>query len=534
VHLNLVKPPCDAATLLSPPAASPCPPTAAPWVLTAAILGSSLAFIDGTVVNVALPALQASFQATVVDVQWIVEGYSLFLAAMILVGGSLGDLFGRRRVFVIGVALFAAASAWCGLSRGIHELILARCVQGVGAALLIPGSLAIISASFDQERRGAAIGTWSGATAITTALGPVLGGWLIEHASWRWAFFINVPLAVAVILISWWRVPESRNPNASQLDWPGAGSITVSLAGITYAFIEAPLFGWSRPAVIVSLTLGILSLVVFLVVEDRSESPMVPLSLFRSRAFAGANLLTLFLYSAVGVFFFLFPLNLIQVQGYSATAAGAAGLPMILLLFFLSRWSGGLIARYGPRLPLIAGPLLAALGFALFTLPSLDTNYWGSFFVPFLVLGFGMAVSIAPLTTVVMNSVGVDRAGVASGVNNAVARTAGLLGIAVLGLIMLQTFRSTLDAKPILAEVSPGVRQQIRSHSIDLAATPVPPDAGPQEVPQLKQAVRESFISAFRMALWICAGLALLSAAVAARWMDGDGSRVSSPGAGPV
>jgi EmrB/QacA subfamily drug resistance transporter len=483
-----------------------------------------MAFVDSTVVNVALPALQANFRASVVDVQWVVEGYALFLAALILVGGSLGDLFGRRRVFVAGVALFAVSSAWCGLSRSIHELILARCIQGIGAALLVPGSLALISASFAADRRGAAIGTWSGATAITAAIGPVLGGWLIQHASWQWAFFINLPLALAVILICCWRVPESRSAEASGLDWLGAFLVTLGLAGVVYGLIEAPRFGWGNPLVMATLVLGVLALTAFFVVEHRENSPMVPLTLFHSRTFAGANLLTLFLYAATGAFFFLFPLNLIQVQGYSATAAGAAALPTILLLFLLSRWSGGLVARYGPRVPLILGPLVVAVGFGLFTIPSLGGSYWRTFFLPFLVLGFGMAVSVAPLTTVVMNSVPVSRTGTASGVNNAVARIASLLAVAVLGIVTLQAFRSSLDARPILAEVSPGVRQQIQARVIDLAAIQIPAEADPKQVPELKRAVKNSFIFAFRLVMWISAGLAVLSSLVAARSIGATGT----------
>jgi EmrB/QacA subfamily drug resistance transporter len=489
-------------------------------VLTAAILGSSMAFVDSTVVNIALPALQSNFHANVVNVQWIVEGYSLFLAALILVGGSLGDAFGRRRIFMTGTALFALASAWCGASRSIHELIIARCVQGVGGALLVPGSLAIISASFEEKRRGAAIGTWSGATAMTTAMGPVLGGWLIEHASWRWAFYINIPLAIAVIAICWWRVPETRSPDASSVDWLGAALATLGLAGTVYGLVEAPRFGWNSPIVLLSLLLGLLSLAGFLLVEMKVKSPMVPLTLFQSTTFSGANLLTLFLYAAIGVFFFTVPLNLIQVQHYSATAAGAASLPMILLLFFLSRWSGGLVAHYGARLPLIAGPLVVAVGFALFAIPSFNGTYWRSFFVPFVVLGFGMAVSIAPLTTVVMSSLSPDRAGVASGVNNAVARVAGLLAIAVFGIVLLQAFQSSLASRLSDARVPPDVRRELLANSIDLAAIPIPASADPSQVPALQNAVRASFVFAFRILMTICAGLALLSSFVAARWIS--------------
>jgi len=281
--------------------------TAGPWILAGAILGSSMAFIDSTVVNVAIPALQATFHASVVDVQWVVESYGIFLSSLILAGGALGDLFGRRRMFLIGVGIFAAASIACGSASTVHELISARCVQGIGAALLVPGSLAIISACFDEDSRGKAIGTWSGFTAITTALGPLLGGWLIQYASWRWAFLLNVPLGVVVVGISVRHVPESRGSQVKQVDWLGALLATLGLAGIVTGFLESARLVWTNPLVLASSLGGLLFLAIFLAVEARSLSPMVPLSLFRSPSFLGANIFTLFLYATVGIFFFLFP-----------------------------------------------------------------------------------------------------------------------------------------------------------------------------------------------------------------------------------
>lgn len=510
-----MRPPCDEAVIRSGDVASPCAGNARNWVLAATIIGSSLAFIDSTVVNVALPALQTSFHATVVGVQWVVESYGLFLGALILVGGSLGDFFGRRRMFVLGVAIFAVASLSCGFASNIHQLIIARSIQGVGAALLVPGSLAIISASFDEKSRGQAIGTWSGFTSITTALGPVLGGWLVEHASWRWVFFINLPLAAATIAISLWHIPESRSAAGGHVDWLGALVVFFGLGGLVIGFIEPVSLGWRHPLVLAGLIGGCACLVLFVFVEASVTSPMVPLTLFRSSTFSGANLLTLFLYAATGIFFFLFPLNLIQVQGHSPTRAGAEVLPLILLIFSLSRWSGGLVTRCGPRLPLIIGPLVVALGFTLFALPSVGGSYWKVFFPAVLVLGFGMAITVAPLTTIVMDSVGQDRVGTASGINNAVARIAGVLAIAVLGIAMVKAFSARLNQSLQSLALPPGIVVQVQSNETKLAGLSLPAglDAGPRA--QLSEAIGKAFVSGFREVMLICAGLSVASAAVA-------------------
>jgi EmrB/QacA subfamily drug resistance transporter len=474
-----------------------------------------MAFIDSTVVNVALPALQASFHATVVDLQWVVESYGLFLAALILVGGSFGDLFGRRLIFVLGVSIFALASAGCGFASNIHQLIIARSIQGVGSALLVPGSLAIISTSFDEQTRGQAIGTWSGFTAITTAVGPVLGGWLVEHASWRWVFFLNLPIAAAVVAISVWRIPESRSGSAGRVDWLGAILATLGLGSLVIGFVESLNLGWGNPLVFGGLTVGVGSLIAFVFVEADSTAPTLPLMLFKSRSFSGANLLTLFLYAAIGIFFFLFALNLIQVQGYSTTATGAAVLPLILLMFFLSRWSGGLVARYGSRGPLIVGPLIVALGFALFAVPSVGGSYWKAFFPAVIVLGFGMAVTVAPLTTIVMNSVNEDRVGTASGINNAVARVAGVLAIAVLGIVMVKAFGSRLNCNLAHLQLPPGVLGELRANEIKLADLQVPAGLGPSMKAAISGSIGEAFVFGFRVVMSICAGLSLASSAVA-------------------
>lgn len=511
-----MKPPCDEGVVRSLDAEVPCAAQARRWILAATILGSSMAFIDGTVVNVALPALQASLHASVVGVQWVVESFGLFLGALILVGGSLGDLFGRRLMFLIGVAVFAAASIVCGLAVNIQQLVIARSVQGVGAAFLVPGSLSLISASFDEKTRGQAIGTWSGFTAITTALGPVLGGWLIEHASWRWIFFINVPLAAAVIVISLWRIPESREVRAGRVDWLGALVATVGLGGVVYGFIESTTLGWNQPLVYGSLILGFALLIAFAFIEARVNSPMVPLALFASRGFSGANLLTLFLYAALGIFFFLFPMDLIQVQGYSTTATGAAALPLILLLFVLSRWSGGLVMRYGSKVPLIVGPLIAAIGFVLCAVPDVGAGYWSGFFPAFTVLGFGMAISVAPLTTVVMSSVASNRAGAASGINNAVARVASVLAVAILGIVMVKLFSSALNRGLAGVPLPSDILQHVRSNEIKLAGLDLPGGVDAQTTALLRAAISHAFVFAFRIVMLICAGLCVASAAVAA------------------
>jgi EmrB/QacA subfamily drug resistance transporter len=515
-----MKPPCDQAVIESTRAANSCTKSAEPWILAAAIFGSSMAFIDSTVVNVALPALQSSLGGTVIDMQWVVEAYGLFLGALILVGGSLGDMFGRRRMFLLGVTVFAIASVGCGLAPNIRQLVMARSVQGLGAAFLVPGSLSIISASFTEKERGRAIGTWSGFTAITTALGPVLGGWLIEHASWRWVFFINVPIAAAVIAISLWRVPESRNAARGSIDWAGALIVTAGLGGVAYGFIESTSVGWSQPPIWGSLTLGCVCLLAFFRFESRVRTPMVPLELFRSRNFSGANLLTLFLYSALGIFFFLFPLDLIQVQHYSATATGAAALPLIVLVFLLSRWSGGLVARYGPRSPLIVGPIIAAAGFLLFAVPSVGGSYWRMFFPAFVVLGFGLAVSVAPLTTVVMSAVDQSRAGTASGINNAVARVAGLLAIAVLGVVMVKAFSIHLNRSLQDLNVPPAAMQELRSNEIRLAALAVPAGIDAEMAAAIRISIERAFVFAFRLILAICAGLSIASTLFASRMIE--------------
>jgi EmrB/QacA subfamily drug resistance transporter len=467
-----------------------------------------MAFIDGTVVNVSLAAFQSSLGATVSQVQWVVEGYALFLAALLLPGGSLGDIYGRRKVFSTGVLIFGVASAWCGLAGDIHQLLIARALQGIGGALLVPGSLALISASFSSTERGTAIGTWSGFTAITASVGPVLGGWLIQHASWRWVFFINLPVAAAVLAITSFRVPESRDPERSHsdLDWAGAALAIAGLGGIVFALTEPAYALVAGPD-------GAIALAAFVFVEKRSPSPMVSPGLLRSRNFLGANLLTLFLYAALSGLLFFLPLYLIQIQKYSATAAGASLLPLVLLMSVLSRWSGGLVARYGARLPLVAGPIFATAGFIVFAIPGIGGSYWTTFFPAAIVLGVGMAITVAPLTTTVMNAVAQEHAGAASGINNAVSRVAGLLAVAVFGFLLIAIFNRNLDQRLNILSVTSGVRHQVDSQRSKLAAIETTD-------PQVRDAIAQSFLAGFRGVMYLAAALSAVSSMSAALLID--------------
>lgn len=520
---NIFKPPCDEAVIHTGPEAAPCAPDVGRWVLAATILGSSMAFIDGTVVGVALPVIQSDLQTSVTQMQWVVQAYALLLAALILVGGSLGDHLGRKRVFLAGILLFALASVWCGLAPDVNQLILAQAVKGVGGAMLIPGSLAIISATFRESQRGRAIGTWSAFTAITTALGPLLGGWLVENISWRAVFFINVPVAAAALLLTLRYVPESRDEEVAgePLDWGGAVLAILGVGGIVYGLTESSRLGWGSPQIIGAVVLGAAMLVGFLWLESRLAGPMMPLGVFRSATFSGANLLTLLLYSALGGALFFLPFNLIQVQGYTPTAAGAALLPFILIMFLLSRWSGGLVERFGAKLPLIVGPMVTAGGYALFALPGIGGSYWATYFPGVVLLGLGMALSVAPLTTAVMNSVATHQSGVASGINNAVSRLANLLGIAVMGILMTLIFNQALDEQLAPLDLAAHTRQVIDQQREDLAAATVPADVEEATQTALEQAIQESFISGFRWVMLAAAALALAGAASAGAMIEG-------------
>ncbi|HEY3606454.1 MAG TPA: DHA2 family efflux MFS transporter permease subunit [Pseudonocardiaceae bacterium] len=405
------------------------------WVLLATVLGSGMAFIDTTVVNVALQRIGTGLHASAASLQWTVNGYTLSLAALILLGGSLGDRFGRKRIFMIGVIWFACASLLCGLAPNVETLISARVLQGIGGALLTPGSLAILEASFEKGDRAKAIGAWSGLGGIAGAVGPFLGGWLIQVASWRLVFLINAPLAVLVLIVAWRHVPESRNPDSPRrLDVTGVLAGAIGLAGLTYGFTAWPALGVTSPVVLIALVIGIAGIAGFVVTERRSHHPMLPLEVFRSRTFTAANLVTFAMYSALGGVLFLVVLNLQVVAGFGPLAAGTALLPLTVIALLLSARAGGLAQRIGPRIPMTVGPILAAGALVLFTRIGAHASYLTSVLPAVLLLGFGLSLTVAPLTATALGAVEDRHAGVASGVNNAVARAAGLLAVAVLPL----------------------------------------------------------------------------------------------------
>jgi EmrB/QacA subfamily drug resistance transporter len=402
------------------------------WVVAVTVAGSGIAMLDSTVVTIALPSIGRQFHTGVAALQWVVSGYTLTLAALLLLGGSLGDRYGRRRTYLAGIVWFALASAASAVAPTAAVLIVTRVLQGAGAALLTPGSLAILQASFAPGDRGRAIGAWSGLSGVATAAGPLLGGYLITAASWRWIFFINVPIAAAVVALGARHVPESRDPDATgRLDWAGALAAVVFLAGVTFAFIEAPTLSWSSPAVLAMAAAGLAGLAAFLAREHTAGSPMLPLAIFRTRQFAATNSVTFIVYAALTGVTFLLPVALQVVSGYSPLAAGLAMLPPTIIMLTLSARSGQLASRIGPRLPMTAGPVVAAAGFALLTLASRGSSYL--YVLPGVTaFGLGLTITVAPLTATAMSAAPAVHAGIASAVNNDVARLGGLLAVAVL------------------------------------------------------------------------------------------------------
>jgi len=500
-------------------------PTRPTWALVAAIVGSSMSFIDGTAVNVALPILQRDLHASAAAAQWVVEAFALTLSALLLVGGSLGDLAGRKRIFGLGIALFALASVVCALAPSVEWLVGGRALQGIGGALATPASLALISANFTGEARGRAIGTWSGASAMAAALGPVLGGALVQWGSWRWVFVINVPLALVVLAVLARGVDESRDEGAArQVDVGGAALATLGLGALVYGLIALQGGALDLPA-FAAIVCGVAALVAFAIVEARSAAPMMPLTFFRSRRFALANAYTFFLYAALGGSLFFVPFDLINVQHYPPSLAGAALLPMIAIMFMFSRASGALVARIGARVPLVVGASLAALGFYIFAQAGVGASYWSTFFVGSVVLGCGGAFFVAPLTTTVMDALAPAHAGIASAVNNAVSRTAGLLAIAALGIALAGGFTGTFERRLAGTRLSATATSVLAHERAAIVAGHVPVGlVDTRERAVVADAIARAYADGFRLAMLVSMLLALVAVPIA---LDGSFRRQS-------
>lgn len=522
---GIVPPPCDEGILDGAPNTPGCASHAKRWVLAVTILGSSTAFIEGSAINVALPAIQRGIDASAAEMQWIASIYTLLLAALTLAAGSAGDLYGRRRIFMLGLGLLGAASAAAGFVTGSTQLIGVRAVQGLGAALLVPNSLALLSAAFPKPERGRAIGTWSAATALTGVLGPVLGGLLVDAVSWRAAFVVVVPLTLVTLVGAFARMPDVRVGRARpKIDWPGILLATAGLGALVYGLIALP----QGASGLYVLATGLTLFLGFVWHEARTSAPMVPPRLFRSPTFVGANLLTLLLYFSLSGVFFVLPFDLVRVHGYSAAATGAAYLPFALALGALSRFAGGFADRMGARAPMVAGSLVAGAGFLLLTLPGVEGSYWTTFFLPMLVIGVGMAMTVAPLTSTVMGAVDEPDVGVASGVNNTVARTSALLAVAIFGLVALDLFGRRLGVELEPVPLSPAVREAVLTQRSALGEVSTPIGATSPERSAIDLAARRAFVTAFRWLAMLAALLAATGALVVGLTIDGAPPRTAA------
>jgi EmrB/QacA subfamily drug resistance transporter len=502
------------------------------WIMTSTILASSMAFIDATALNVVLPSLQKNLHATGADLFWILNAYLLMLASLILVGGSLGDHLGRKKVFITGILIFIAGSAACGLSPDTFLLILFRILQGIGGALMIPGSLALISSGIDSTEKGKAIGTWSAITTVVTMGGPVLGGALADAGLWRYIFFINVPIGIAAVLILWRKV-EGGNDAAARanggasganhagaaagIDIPGAVSIAVGLAALTFGFLRLPTLGLANWVVRGSLAGGVVLLALFLLIERRSSRPMVPLSLFANPVFAGVNALTFFLYAGLGAGMLFLSLNLVQAQGYSQLDSGMTFLPFTVLMIVLARPAGALSDRIGPRIFLTVGPATAGAGLILLSLVGqtrTPAEYWTTFFPGILVLGLGMSLTVAPLTTAVMRSVSDVHSGLASGINNAMTRIANVFANAIFGALAVLFFSGALQHRLDGLRLPPGAKAIVLSQTTDLGNAQVPVSIPETDRSAVAAAYRDGFIRVYQKILRLAAGLAFIGAAI--------------------
>jgi EmrB/QacA subfamily drug resistance transporter len=486
------------------------------WTITSAILASSMAFIDGTALNVVLPSLQKSLQASGSDLFWILNAYLLTLAALILVGGSLGDKLGRKKVFMTGIVIFIAGSAACGFAPTVNFLIAFRLFQGVGGALMIPGSLSLLSSAIDEKERGKAIGTWSAFTTVVTIGGPVIGGALADAGLWRYIFFLNVPIGIAALFILWKKVRESRDMrDGGALDLGGAITILLGLALLTFGFLRMPALGFDHWQVAGSLAAGLILLMVFILIERKGRHPMMPLSLFVSPTFSGANLLTFFLYAGLGAGMLFLSLNLVQVQGYSQLESGLTFLPFTVLMITIARFAGSRADKRGPRLLLMAGPAMAGIGLLLLSFVKQTagpSDYWTTFFPGILALGLGMSFTVAPLTTTVMTSVSDQFSGTASGINNAMTRISGVFANAILGALVVLFFSGALQNKIKELPLGGKEKQAIMAQAVNLGNAKVPASIHTPDKTAIETVYHESFIAAYARIMRIAAGLAFLGA----------------------
>ena len=477
-----------------------------------------MAFIDGTALNVILPSLQSDLGATAADLFWVLNSYLLMLAALIIVGGSLGDSLGRVRVFQGGILVFTIGSLLCGFSQDMTQLIFFRAIQGIGGAFMIPGSLAIISATFSDEEKGKAIGSWSSVTTVVSICGPVLGGALAGVGLWRAIFFINVPLGIASLLVLQWKVPESKDPDAKGVDWLGAALLILSLMGLNFGLLEMPEWTWKHPYVYSSLLLGLLLLVAFLIWQSRNPNAMVPLRLFKNRTFSGVNLLSFFLYAALGGMLLFLSLNLIQIQGYTELQAGLTFLPFSVLMVFLAPICGRLTDKYGARNFLIMGPTITGVGFVMLSMIGLTngpSDYWTTFFPGFIVFALGMSITVVPLTTAVMRAVSEKQSGVASGVNNSVTRIANSFMNAMLGILAISLFMSYVSGRLEGVSLPPEQVSSVLEESRNLGEASPPPELAADQATLVASIYRNGFINVYRLVALFAASLAFLSAIIA-------------------
>ena len=489
------------------------------WIMTSTILASAMAFIDATALNVVLPALQKSLHATGADLFWMLNAYLLMLASLILVGGSLGDKLGRKRVYMIGIFIFIIGSAACGFAPAVNVLIACRMVQGIGGALMIPGSLSLISSSIDEKEKGKAIGTWSAVTTIVTMGGPVIGGALADAGLWRYIFFINVPIGVAALIILWKKVAESRAADADpSLDYPGALATALGLASLTFGFLRVPAVGFGHWQVYGSLALGVLLLVSFVLIEKKSAHPMMPLQLFANRIFTGVNLLTFFLYAGLGSGLLFLSLDLVQAQGYSQLESGLTFLPFTIMMISLARLAGSYADKVGPRLLLTAGPAAVGTGLLILSFVGQTSgpgSYWTSFFPGILVLGLGMSFTVAPLTTAVMASVSNHLSGVASGVNNAMTRIANVFANAIFGALAVLLFTGALTSRLKDLPLGPEEKKAAIAQAANLGNAKIPEEISGKSKAQIAHAYREGFIDTYAVVMRLSAALAFAGALMA-------------------